>query len=108
MNAKLSCYEHIHIGRFSNLHWCTFNKSDSLSNLIIIIRSFIFSSKIINVVIPDSNIFLWIAASVADAAAVNPNGNKALLANGLSTFPIKGNPVFNTGPKLYHASKLVY
>ena len=108
MNAKLSCYEHIHIGRFSNLHWCTFNKSDSLSNLIIIIRSFIFSSKIINVVIPDPNIFLWIAASVADDAAVNPNGNKALLANGLSTFPIKGNPVFNTGPKLYHASKLVY
>ena len=38
----------------------------------------------------------------------HPNGNKALLANGLSTFPIKGNPVFNTGPKLYDASKLVY
>ena len=107
MNAKLSCYEHIHIGRFSNLHWCTFNKSDSLSNLIIIIRSFIFSSKII-VVTPDPNIFLWIAASVTDAAAVNPNGNKTLLANGLSTFPIKGNPVFNTGPRLYDASKLVY
>ena len=108
MNAKLSCYEHIHIGRFSNLHWCTFNKSDSLSNLIIIIRSFIFSSKIINVVIPDPNIFLWIAASVADAAAVNPNGNKTLVANGLSTFTIKRNPVFNTGPRLYDASKLVY
>ena len=108
MNAKLSCYEHIHIGRFSNLHWCTFNKSDSLSKLIIIIRSFIFSSKIINVVIPDPNIFLWIAASVADAAAVNPNGNKTLVSNGLSTFTIKGNPVFNTGPRLYDASKLVY
>ena len=48
------------------------------------------------------------AASVTNAAAVNPNGNKTLLANGLSTFPIKGNPVFNTGPRLYDASKLVY
>ena len=35
---------------------------------------------------PDSNIFLWIAASIADAAAVNPNGIKTLLANGLRTF----------------------
>ena len=40
------------------------------------------------------------AASVTNAVAVNPNGNKTLLANGLSTYPIKGNPVFNTGPKL--------
>ena len=38
------------------------------------------------------------AASVADAAAINPNGIKTLLANGLSTFPIKGNPVFSNGP----------
>ena len=36
--------------------------------------SFIFSLEIINAVKPDPNIFLWIAASVADAAAVNPNG----------------------------------
>ena len=35
--------------------------------------------------------------SVADA--VNPNGIKTLLANGLGTFPIKGNPVFSNGPK---------
>ena len=33
------------------------------------------------------------------AAAVNPNGFKSLLANGLSKFPIKGNPVFSNGPK---------
>ena len=39
------------------------------------------------------------AASAADAAAVNPNGIKTLLANGLHTFPIKGNPVFSNGPK---------
>ena len=31
-------------------------------------------------------------ASVADADAVNHNGT-----NGLSTFPIKGNPVFSNG-----------
>ena len=37
--------------------------------------------------------------SVADAAAVNPSGIKTLLANGLSTFFIKGNPVFSNGPK---------
>ena len=61
--------------------------------------SFISSSEIINVVKPDPNIFLWIAASVADAAAANPNGIKTLFANNLSTFPIKGNPVFSIGLK---------
>ena len=45
------------------------------------------------------NIFLWIAASVADADAVNPNGIKTVLGNGLSTFPIKGNPAFSDDSK---------
>ena len=44
-------------------------------------------------------IFLWKAASVADAATVNPNGIKTLLASGLSTFFIKGYPVFSNCPK---------
>ena len=48
---------------------------------------------------PGPNIFLWIAASFADAAAVNPTGIRTLLANGLNTFSIKGNPVFSNGPK---------
>ena len=49
---------------------------------------------------PDPNIFLLIAVSVAAAAAaVNLNGIKTLLANVLSTFPIKGNPDFGDGPK---------
>ena len=61
--------------------------------------SFISLLKIINVVKSDPNIFLWIAASVADAVAINPNGIKTRLANGLSSFPIKGNPVPNNGPK---------
>ena len=49
--------------------------------------------------IPDPNIFLWIAVSVVDTAAVNPNDITTLLADGLSTFPIKGNPAFRNGPK---------
>ena len=42
--------------------------------------------------------FLCIPAAAADAAAGNPKGIKALLANGLITFDIKGNPVFSNGP----------
>ena len=61
--------------------------------------SFIYSVKIINVVVPDSNIFWWIAASVAVADAVNPNRVKTLLANGLNILFIKGNPVFSNDPK---------
>ena len=49
--------------------------------------------------VTDPKYFLWIAASVADAPAVNLNGIKTLLANGLSTFFIKGNPVFSNDPK---------
>ena len=56
------------------------------------------SFEIINVV-PNPNIFLGIAASVTDAS-VNRNGIRMLLANGLSTFPIKGNPVFSNGHKI--------
>ena len=41
------------------------------------------------------------AGSVADAAAVNPNSIKLLLANGLSTFPIKNNPVLVMVLKVY-------
>ena len=39
------------------------------------------------------------AASVAAAAAVDPNGIKALLDSCLSIFFIKGNPVFCNGPE---------
>ena len=41
---------------------------------------------------------MCIPASAADAAAVNPKGINKLLANGLITFFIKGNPAFNKGP----------
>ena len=56
-------------------------------------------SKDINVVASDPNIFLWITASVAAAAAVNPNDIKMLFADTFNTFFIKDNPVFNNGPK---------
>ena len=36
--------------------------------------------------------------SAAEAAAVNPNGIKTLLANGLITFFINGYSDFNNGP----------
>ena len=39
------------------------------------------------------------AASLANAAAVNPNRIETLLAIGLSTFFIKDNPAFSNGPK---------
>ena len=42
-----------------------------------------------------------IPASAADAAAVNPKDINTLLANGLITFFIKGNPVFNKGQVIY-------
>ena len=45
--------------------------------------SFTSSFEIIDVATPDPNIFLRIAEYVADAAGVNPNGIKTLLANGL-------------------------
>ena len=38
-------------------------------------------------------------ASAADAAAINANGTKVLLANGLITFFTNGNPVFSNGPR---------
>ena len=41
---------------------------------------------------------MCIPASAADAAAVNPKGIKTLLANGLITFFIRGNPVFSNEP----------
>ena len=40
---------------------------------------------------------MCISASAADAAAVNLKGIKKLLANGLITFYISGNPVFSNG-----------
>ena len=61
-------------------------------------HNIIHSSLEIIHVLPDPNIFLWIAASVADTAAINPNGIKTLLANGVSIYLIKGKSVFSNSP----------
>ena len=74
-------------------------KPDYLRDLTIFTILFISSLGISNIALLGPNIYLLIAASVADAAAVIPNGFKALLTNGLSTFPIKHNPAFSNGPK---------
>ena len=52
--------------------------------------------------IPKQHFFLWVAASVADAAAVNLNDIKTFLAYDLSTFLIKGNQAFSDGPNNPH------
>ena len=49
--------------------------------------------------LPDLSTFVGVAASVTGATAINCNGSKTLLANGLSTFFIIGNQVFSNGPK---------
>ena len=50
-----------------------------------------------SVVLTDPKIFFFflIPTSTADAAGVNPNGIKTLLANGLIAFFINGSPIFN-------------
>ena len=47
---------------------------------------------------PHPKIFVCIPASAADAATVNPKGIKTILASGLITLFISGNPVFSNGP----------
>ena len=49
--------------------------------------------------VPHRKIFLEIAAPVTDTSSVYPDDIKILLCNVLSTFPIKGNPIFINGPK---------
>ena len=61
---------------------------------LIISRNSLFDNITV-VVFPDPNIFLCIPASAAYAAAVNPKGINTLLAHGLITFFINGNPVFS-------------
>ena len=73
------------------------NKPKSSRDFNILILSFISLVDIISVVLlceaederqlcPDPKTFLCIPASAANAAAVNPNGIKTLLANAFITF----------------------
>ena len=72
---------------------------ESSRDLTIFIISSISSFDVISVAVPGPEIFLCIPASTADAAAVNHDGIKTLLANGLITFFINGNPVFSNRPR---------
>ena len=63
----------------------------------IFILSSISSFEINDAVIPDPWMFFWKAASVADIAADNPNGNKRLLARGVSKLFIYGKPAAING-----------
>ena len=65
------------------------NKLDSSLDLINYFHNIIDFFEIINVAVPDTKIFFWIAATFAYAAAVNRNVIKTLLANGLSVFFLK-------------------
>ena len=58
--------------------------------------SSIYLFEIINGVVNDLQISFWISASVAATPSDNPNGNKTLLARGLSTFLINGKPAVIT------------
>ena len=59
---------------------------------------------IISVVVLEPKVFLCILVS---AAAVNPNASQTLLANGLITFFINGNPVFSNGSEVYQKTLLI-
>ena len=66
--------------------------------LVQFLQHHLFLLEIIKVVLTDPNIFVCIPASATDAGAFNSKGINTLFANGLITFFIKGNPVFNKGP----------
>ena len=59
--------------------------------------SFIYSLDLTSFAFPDAN-FLWITASTAAAAAVNPNGINTFLFIGASIFVINVNLSFVNGP----------
>ena len=75
--------------------------------MTVFVISFISLFDIINVVVrfdkskrwSEPLVFFWIAESVADATAVNHNGVKTLLVNGLVTCLVKGKPILSNGPK---------
>ena len=90
-NPPFSCYASFLIVLLTRF----INKQDSSSDLTIFMIPFISSFQIINFV----NMIQTFLMNSVSAAAVNPNEVKTLLANGLSTFPIKRNPFFSNGPK---------
>ena len=73
------------------------------------IMSSISSFVIISVVGSlNPKIFLCIPAPAADTAAVNHNGIKTLLVNGIISFFINGNTAFGNGPRSLPRNHPVY
>ena len=61
--------------------------------------SLISSFEIITVAVPEPCIFFWILASIAEAAAVIPNGAKIFFAIGTATFISWPADLLNNDPK---------
>ena len=62
--------------------------------------SSISSFTIINVIVSEPIIILWVPSSASYAAVVNPNGMKTLLVHSLSTFSISCRLVFSNDPRI--------
>ena len=74
------------------------NKPDSSGDLTLFMISSISSFENINVV-PNPKTFFWIAASIANADAVSPNGAKTFLANYVSMFFVNGTAILINGAR---------
>ena len=61
--------------------------------------SLISSIEIIKVVVLEPCIFLWIAPSIADAAAIIPSGAKKFFASGTATFVNGPANLLNSEPR---------
>ena len=59
----------------------------------------ISSFEIMKVVVPEPCIFFWTPVSIAEAAAVIPNGAKIFPANGTATFINRPANLLNSDPK---------
>ena len=70
-----------------------------LISLFVIISIVLLCEAESVVCLPDAKIFLCIPSSAANAATVNPKGIKTLLASGLTTCFINGNPAFSNRPR---------
>ena len=57
------------------------------------------SSEIIKNVAPEPCILFWISASIAEAAAVIPNGDKIIFAKGTAAFINGAANLLNNDPK---------
>ena len=61
--------------------------------------SFISSIEIIKTFVSEQCIFFWVAASIAEAAAVIPNGAKLFFTKGTANFINRSANLLNNDPK---------